>query len=60
MTIESIQHRLKNLEEAHAVLNKKIDGKEKTSIFDDIELQRLKKEKLCVKDKIEKLKSWQK
>lgn len=60
MSMEGIEHRLKHLEEAHAALNKQIDGLEKTSVFSDARLQQLKKEKLCVKDKMEKLKSWTK
>lgn len=56
MTSESISHRLKHLEEAHAVLDKKIDGIESTSVFSDNQLQRLKKERLCIKDKIHYLK----
>jgi uncharacterized protein YdcH (DUF465 family) len=56
MTTESIRHRLKHLEEAHAVLDKRIDGIESTSVFSDNQLQQLKKERLCIKDRIHHLK----
>lgn len=50
-------NRLKHLEEAHHALNKKIDGLEKTGVFDDIELETLKKQRLHLKDQIAKIKS---
>ena len=48
--------RIKHLEAAHAVLNKKIDGLEKTGKFDDSHLTELKKQRLTLKDQIAILK----
>jgi hypothetical protein len=48
--------RIKHLEDAHAVLNKKIDGLEKTGKFDDSHLTELKKQRLTLKDQIAILK----
>lgn len=53
------ENRIKHLEEAHHSLNKQIDGLEKTGVFDDIELEKLKKQRLLLKDKIAILKSKQ-
>lgn len=50
------ENRLRHLEEAHAVLNKQIDGLEKTGRFDDAYLQDLKRQKLHLRDQIEELK----
>lgn len=44
--------RIKHLEELHRVLNKKIDGLEKTGVFGDVELENLKKQRLHLKDEI--------
>ena len=49
------EDRIKTLEATHQQLNKQIDGLEKTGIFDDVELQDLKKRKLFVRDLIEEL-----
>lgn len=49
-------NRLKHLEEAHHVLDKKINGLESTGVFDDTELETLKKQRLHLKDQIVKLK----
>lgn len=53
------ENRIKHLEEAHHSLNKQIDGLEKTGVFDDIELEKLKKQRLLLKDKIAILKAKQ-
>ena len=45
-------NRLKHLEEAHHVLDKKIDGLESTGVYDDVELENLKKQRLHLKDQI--------
>ena len=46
------ENRIKHLEEAHQHLDKKIDGMEKTGVFDDFELENLKKQRLLFKDEI--------
>ncbi len=46
------ENRIKHLEEEHHSLNKKIDGLERTGIFDDLELENLKKPRLHLKDEI--------
>jgi len=50
------ERRIKHLEEAHHVLDKRIDGLEKTGVFDDVELTDLKKQRLQLKTQIVKLK----
>jgi uncharacterized protein YdcH (DUF465 family) len=54
--IEKLQHRLKHLEDDHAAMNKKIDGMEKTGVFEDVTLEVLKKQRLHLKDEIAKIK----
>lgn len=54
--IEKLQHRLKHLENDHAELNKKIDGLEKTGVFEDVTLEVLKKQRLHLKDEIGRIK----
>ena len=54
--IEKLQHRLKHLEYDHADMNKKIDGMEKTGVFEDVTLEVLKKQRLHLKDEISKIK----
>jgi hypothetical protein len=48
----SIELRIKNLEEQHHRLDKKINGLESTGIFDDIELSTLKRQRLHLKTQI--------
>lgn len=50
------EERIKTLVATHQQLNKQIDGLEKTGVFDDVELNDLKKKKLFVKDLIAELK----
>jgi uncharacterized protein YdcH (DUF465 family) len=50
------ENRIKHLEEAHRSLDKRIDGLESTGVFDDMELEILKKQRLLLKDKIAILK----
>jgi len=50
------ENRLRHLKEAHAAINKRIDGLEKTGKFDDVQLTDLKKQKLQLLDQIEDLK----
>ena len=54
--IEKLQHRLKHLEDDHAVINKRIDGMESTGVFEDATLEVLKKQRLHLKDEISKIK----
>jgi uncharacterized protein YdcH (DUF465 family) len=54
--IDKLQHRLKHLENDHAVMDKKIDGLEKTGVFEDTTLEVLKKQRLHLKDEISKIK----
>ena len=55
MTTHTERH-LKHLEEEHARLNKRIDGLEKTGVFDDTNIEDLKKHRLHLKDEIAKIK----
>jgi hypothetical protein len=50
------ERRIEHLEQAHHALNKRIDGLEKTGVFDDAELTDLKKQRLQLKTQIVKLK----
>lgn len=50
------ENRIKHLEEMHRVLDKKVNGLESTGIFDDTELENLKKQRLLYKDEIAILK----
>jgi hypothetical protein len=54
--IEKLKHRLQHLENDHAAMNKKIDGLEKTGVFEDVTLEVLKKQRLHLKDEIGRLK----
>lgn len=51
------ENRIKHLEEAHHMLDKKIDGLERTGIYDDVEIENMKKQRLLLKDQIEALKN---
>ena len=51
------ENRIKHLEEAHHLLDKKIDGLETTGIFDDLEIEKFKKQRLQLKDQIAILKN---
>lgn len=48
----SIENRIKHLEEEHHKLNKKIDGLESTGVFDDVEINDLKKQRLRIKTEL--------
>jgi uncharacterized protein YdcH (DUF465 family) len=50
------KNRIKHLEEEHHRLDKKIDGLEKTGVFEDVTLEVLKKQRLHLKDEIAKIK----
>lgn len=47
--------RIRHLEQMHAVLDKQIDGMEKTQVFDDNQLHALKKQRLQVRDQLSEL-----
>jgi uncharacterized protein YdcH (DUF465 family) len=50
------EQRIKHLEDAHRSLDKQVDILEKTGLFEDLKLEKLKKERLLLKDKIAILK----
>lgn len=52
---DHIEHRIKHLEAEHAAINKKIDGLEKTGVFEDVTLEVLKKQRLHLRDELVKL-----
>ena len=55
-TEDRVKSHILHLEEKHQVLDKKIDGLEKTGVFDDANIEDLKKQRLAIKDEIEHLK----
>jgi hypothetical protein len=46
------ENRIRHLEQAHRALDKRIDGLESTGVFDDVELNDLKKQRLQLKRQI--------
>lgn len=54
------EQRIKHLEDAHKSLDKQVDTLERTGLFEDLKLEKLKKERLLLKDKIAILKHEQK
>jgi uncharacterized protein YdcH (DUF465 family) len=52
---DHLEHRLKHLEEEHARIDKRIDGLESTGVFEDVNIEVLKKQRLHLKDEIVKL-----
>ena len=46
------KNRIKHLEEAHRVLDQKIDTLEKNGLFEDIKMQELKKQRLLFRDEL--------
>ena len=50
------ENRIKHLEEAHRVLDQKIDTLEKNGLFEDIKMQELKKQRLLLRDELAILK----
>jgi hypothetical protein len=50
------ENRIKHLEQAHQALDKRIDGLESTGVFDDVELNDLKKQRLRLKTQLVTLK----
>jgi hypothetical protein len=54
--IAMVENRIKQLEEEHQKLDKKMDGLESTGVFDDVELTDLKKQRLHIKTQLVTLK----
>jgi hypothetical protein len=50
--------RIQHLTEAHNMLNREIDSYERNGNFDETELATMKKQRLRMKDEIEKLKTF--
>ena len=46
------ENRIRHLELMHETLDKKIDGMEKTGVFDDTHLHDLKKQRLQIRDQL--------
>jgi len=46
------EDKIKHLEEAHRVLDQKIDALEKNGLFEDIKMQELKKQRLLFRDEL--------
>ena len=53
------ENRIKHLEEAHRALDKQVDTLEKNGLFEDLKLEKLKKQRLLLKDEIVILKNKQ-
>jgi uncharacterized protein YdcH (DUF465 family) len=53
--LDRLRSRLKYLEHEHAELDKRIDGQEKTGVFEDATIEVLKKQRLHLKDEIVKI-----
>jgi hypothetical protein len=53
------ENRIRHLEEMHQNLNKRIDGLEKTGVFEDKNLLELKKQKLAIRDELSRLQKLQ-
>ena len=53
--IDHLQNRVRHLEEEHAQLDKRIDGMESTGVFEDVNLEVLKKQRLHIRDELVKL-----
>lgn len=53
------ESRIRYIEETHRILNEKIDLMERTGNFDDIELTKLKKQRLQYRDELAKLRRLQ-
>ena len=53
------ENRIKHLEESHRLLDKQIDGLEKTGTFADLKMQNLKKQRLQFRDELARLRKLQ-
>lgn len=47
--------RIRDLEQAHAALDKQIDTMERTGVYEDTRMQTLKKQRLSIKDQLQQL-----
>ena len=56
MNTTKIEHHIKHLEEKHWAIDKQIDLMERHGMYTDAEMQHLKRERLYLKDEIEKMK----
>lgn len=50
-----LEYKIRELEKKHEELDRKIQAKEKTGIFEDSNLADLKKQKLAIKDQLSQL-----
>jgi hypothetical protein len=49
---EKLEHHISHLQELHTILDKEIDSKMRSGLFEDSELEDLKKKRLNIKDQI--------
>jgi hypothetical protein len=49
---EKLEHHISHLQELHAILDKEIDNKTRSGLFEDQEIEELKKKRLNIKDQI--------
>lgn len=54
MNAEGLKHHIKHLEDQHQTIDKKVDTMEKTGLFEDMDLQYLKKKRLTLKEELER------
>lgn len=52
MNREKLEHHISHLQELHTILDKEIDSKMRSGLFEDSELEDLKKKRLNIKDQI--------
>ncbi len=57
MNKDKVQHHISHLEEKLNELKRQVDTMERTGVYEDKEINFLKKEKLHLKDEIERLKA---
>lgn len=53
------QHRIRNLENQHRDLDNQVDSLERTGVFDDVQIENLKKQRLRVLDELTQLRKRQ-
>jgi hypothetical protein len=49
---EKLENHISHLQELHAILDKEIDNKTRSGLFEDQEIEELKKKRLNIKDQI--------
>ena len=52
MNREKLEHHVLHLQELHVILDKEIDNKTRSGLFEDQEIEELKKKRLNIKDQI--------